>query len=101
MPVTLRYREWNLCEDSQASGMGFLCRGKPRVHNTPHLRLLSIVEMVSRKGDVEHAILALSTYLGHTAIACTYWHLTRIPELLAILRRAVPEVSQAKQGGQL
>ena len=40
--------------------------------------------MVPRKVDVEHAILALSTYLGHTAVACTYWYLTGIPELLAI-----------------
>jgi hypothetical protein len=29
-------------------------------------------------------MLALSTYLGHTEIGCTYWYLSAVPELMAL-----------------
>jgi len=39
-----------------------------------------------RRGiDVDHAILALSTYLGHTSVAHTYWYCTAVPELMALI----------------
>ena len=34
--------------------------------------------------DVDQAMLALSTYLGHARISDTYWYLTGIPELMAL-----------------
>ena len=33
--------------------------------------------------DVDHKILALSTYLGHAKVTDTYWYCTAVPELLA------------------
>jgi integrase/recombinase XerD len=34
--------------------------------------------------DPDHAVAALSTYLGHAKVSDTYWYLTGIPELLAL-----------------
>jgi hypothetical protein len=34
--------------------------------------------------DVDQAMLALSTYLGHAKISNTYWYLTGVPELMAL-----------------
>jgi len=34
--------------------------------------------------DIDRAILALSTYVGHVHVADTYWYCTAIPELMAI-----------------
>jgi hypothetical protein len=30
-------------------------------------------------------MLALSTYVGHVAVTYTYWYLTGVPELMAIV----------------
>lgn len=37
--------------------------------------------------NVDNAITALATYVGHSAITGTYWYLTGIPELMAIASR--------------
>lgn len=34
--------------------------------------------------DIDQAMLALSTYLGHVKISDTYWYLTAVPELMAL-----------------
>jgi hypothetical protein len=34
--------------------------------------------------DVDQAMLALSTYLGHAKISNTYWYLTAVPELMGL-----------------
>jgi hypothetical protein len=34
--------------------------------------------------DVEQALPALSTYVGHVKVTDTYWYLSAIPELLAV-----------------
>jgi hypothetical protein len=33
--------------------------------------------------DVDQAMLALSTYVGHAMVTNTYWYLTGVPELMA------------------
>ena len=35
--------------------------------------------------DVERLLPVLSTFLGHTAVEHTYWYLTAIPELMALV----------------
>jgi hypothetical protein len=37
--------------------------------------------------DIDHAIYSLSTYLGHVKVTDTYWYLTGIPELFAVVGR--------------
>jgi integrase len=58
---------------------------KPRIHDLRHSfacrRLLNWYE---QGADVDHAIAALSTYLGHGKVTDTYWYLTGTPQLLAI-----------------
>jgi integrase len=57
----------------------------PRIHDLRHtFASHRLLQWYREKIDVEHAILALSTYLGHTTVGCTYWYLTGVPELLAI-----------------
>ncbi|WP_338919943.1 hypothetical protein V0M98_22245 [Pseudomonas silesiensis] len=34
--------------------------------------------------DGEHAVLALSTYVGHAKVSDTYWYFTGVPELMTI-----------------
>jgi integrase len=34
--------------------------------------------------DLDQKMLALSTYLGHTEIGCSYWYLSAVPELMAL-----------------
>jgi hypothetical protein len=43
------------------------------------------VERWYRAGtELDHAISALSVYLGHTKVTDTYWYLTATPELMAL-----------------
>ena len=35
--------------------------------------------------DVDQAMLSLSTYLGHAKVSNTYWYLTAVPELMALV----------------
>lgn len=66
---------WNRGTDGRA----------PRIHDLRHtFATRRLLQWYREKIDVEHAILALSTYLGHTTVGCTYWYLTGVPELLAI-----------------
>lgn len=55
----------------------------PRIHDLRHTfacrRLLC---WYAEGADLDHAVLALSTYLGHAQVSDTYWYLTGIPELL-------------------
>jgi len=34
--------------------------------------------------DIDRAVLALSTYVGHAKVSDTYWYFTGIPELMSI-----------------
>jgi len=34
--------------------------------------------------DIDQAMLALSTYVGHAMVTNTYWYLTAVPELMAL-----------------
>ena len=34
--------------------------------------------------EIDQAMLALSTYMGHAKISNTYWYLTAVPELMAV-----------------
>ena len=34
--------------------------------------------------DIDQAMLALSTYVGHAMVTKPYWYLTGVPELMAV-----------------
>jgi integrase len=85
-----------------------ICRGlalpagpsgrEPRLHDLRHTfacrRILSWYE---QGVDVDHAIAALSTYLGHRKVTDTYWYLTGIPELMAVVAKRFEQF--ARPGG--
>lgn len=57
----------------------------PRIHDLRHSFAVRRVMMWHEQGiDVDQAMLALSTYLGHVKISYTYWYLTGVPELMAL-----------------
>jgi integrase len=55
----------------------------PRIHDLRHtFACRRLLRWYAEGVDLDHAILALSTYLGHAQVSDTYWYLTGIPELL-------------------
>ncbi|HSM55184.1 MAG TPA: hypothetical protein VK879_03435, partial [Candidatus Sulfomarinibacteraceae bacterium] len=69
-------------------GLGCINRGAhaaPRLHDLRHTFAVRRVIRWYRAGtDVDQMMLALSTYLGHTKIAHTYWYLSAAPELMTL-----------------
>ena len=47
--------------------------------------------------DIDQAMLALSTYMGHAKISNTYWYLTAVPELMAIAAGKFELFAQASE----
>ena len=37
-----------------------------------------------RRANIDNAMLALSTYVGHAKVSDTYWYLTAVPDLMAV-----------------
>jgi integrase len=59
--------------------------GNPRIHDLRHSFAVRRLMLWHEQGiDVDQAMLALSTYLGHAKISYTYWYLTGVPELMAL-----------------
>lgn len=57
----------------------------PRLHDLRHtFAVRRLMRWHSEGADVNQMMLALSTYLGHTEISCTYWYLSAVPELMAL-----------------
>jgi integrase len=55
----------------------------PRVHDLRHTFACRRLLLWYAQGvDVDRAVHALSTYLGHAGARDTYWYLTAVPELL-------------------
>lgn len=68
--------------------LGWIARGSyrfPRIQDLRHTFICRrLVNWYQQSVDVDNAILALSTYVGHTQVTDTYWYITAIPELMAI-----------------
>lgn len=57
----------------------------PRIHDLRHHFAVRRVMLWYEQGiDIDQAMLALSTYMGHVKISNTYWYLTAVPELMAL-----------------
>lgn len=57
----------------------------PRIHDLRHTFVVRRVMLWHTQGvDIDQAMLALSTYVGHAKITNTYWYLTGVPELMAV-----------------
>jgi len=51
-----------------------------------------LVNWYRRSKDPAREMLKLSTYLGHTDPAHTYWYIEAVPELLELASKRVEEV---------
>jgi integrase/recombinase XerD len=61
-------------------------RSRPRLHDLRHTFAVSTLVDWYRAGvDVVHRMHLLTTYLGHTQPAYTYWYLSATPELLTLV----------------
>jgi integrase len=68
--------------------IGWVARGghaAPRIHDLRHTFICKRVKLWQRDGaDIDHAMIALSTYVGHSEVSHTYWYLTAVPDLMAV-----------------
>lgn len=56
-----------------------------RLHDLRHTFIVGRMLRFYEQGiDSEHAVLALSTYVGHARVSDTYWYFTGVPELMTI-----------------
>jgi len=66
-----------------------------RLHDFRHTFIVhSLLRFYQQGIDVDHSVLALSTYVGHARVSDTYWYVTGIPELMAIAAERFERYSQ-------
>jgi integrase len=74
---------------------------KPRIHDLRHTFACRRLQRWYEDGvDVDHAVAALSTYLGHATVRDTYWYLTGTPELLALATARFERFASPGSGGR-
>ena len=70
----------------------------PRIHDLRHTFAVRRVMLWHERGtDIDQAMLALSTYMGHAKISNTYWYLTAVPELMAVAAGKFELFAQASE----
>ena len=84
--------------------LGWAARGTlpaPRIHDLRHSFVCRRVALWHETGaDIDNAMLALSTYVGHARVSDTYWYLTAVPELMAVAGRRFELFAAAADAGE-
>jgi integrase/recombinase XerD len=71
----------------------------PRIHDLRHTFAARTMVNWYRSGkDPEREMIKLSTYLGHTEPAHTYWYIEAVPELLALASERVARAISQERG---
>jgi len=71
---------------------------RPRIHDLRHtFAAQCLLRCAEARPDVDHHILALSTYLGHARVTDTYWYLSAIPELMALTAQRFERFAPSEQ----
>lgn len=87
--------------------LGWAARGSmpaPRIHDLRHSFICRRVALWHETGaDIDNAMLALSTYVGHAKVSDTYWYLTAVPDLMAAATKrfelfAAADMVEARHG---
>jgi integrase len=66
----------------------------PRIHDLRHSFITHCILRWYQQGvNPDKEILALSTYVGHSEVTYTYWYITGVPELLAIVTQRFEQYS--------
>jgi integrase len=93
---TVCYTFRHLCVETGATPRG---RRLPRLHDLRHTFACRRLQCWYEDGvDIDHAISALSTYLGHTSLRDTYWYLTGVPELFNLCGKKFERFVLSKSG---
>lgn len=91
-----------LCKIPVACGLrqkanGHRCGRGPRLQDLRHtFATRRLVEWYEAGCDVPVQMPKLATYLGHASVACTYWYIEAVPELLQLAAQSQPV---PKKGG--
>jgi integrase len=73
---------------------------RPRIHDMRHsFACRRLLHWYQRGVDVDHAIAALATYLGHGKVTDTYWYLTGTPQLLSTAGQRFERFARRSPGG--
>jgi integrase len=79
--------------------LGWTARGghaAPRIHDLRHSFICRRVQLWHEHGtDVDNAMVALSTYVGHAKVSDTYWYLTAAPDLMSVAGRRFEQFVKA------
>lgn len=75
-------------------------RPRPHIHDIRHSFAVRVLETccAQSRDDIGRNMLALSTYLGHTNVADTYWYLEATPQLMADIVQACETFMQGGKG---
>jgi integrase len=86
--TALGYRQVHRVFNQLREPLGWVNRGahaQIRIHDLRHSFIVARVLRWHAEGvDIDQAMLALSTYVGHATVTNTYWYLTGVPELMAV-----------------
>ncbi len=63
----------------------------PRLHERHTFSVRTLIRWYRDGVDIERHLPRLSTWLGHSSIAGSYWYLTAVPELMALAARRLDE----------
>lgn len=76
-------------------------RGRlPRIHDLRHtFAVRFLLRCYQTGGNVDQKIADLATYLGHVNVTKTYWYLTGVPELMAVVGDRLECFSLTPLGG--
>lgn len=79
--------------------LGWTARGghaAPRIHDLRHTFICRRVQLWHEHGtDIDNAMVALSTYVGHAKVSDTYWYLTAAPDLMSVAGRRFEQFVEA------
>lgn len=79
--------------------LGWTARGghaAPRIHDLRHTFICRRVLLWHEHGtDIDNAMVALSTYVGHAKVSDTYWYLTAAPDLMSVAGRRFEQFAEA------
>jgi integrase len=68
----------------------------PRIHDLRHTFICRRVQLWHANGtDIDNAMVALSTYVGHAKVSDTYWYLTAAPDLMSVAARRFEQFVEA------
>ena len=71
-----------------------------RIHDLRHTFITRrLADWQANGAPIDHATLALSTYVGHAKVTDTYWYLTAIPELMQAASVRFQQLAQGDDHG--